>query len=255
MPNHFTTIGLPVETEQDMLEVANGVVEDADVFEFEGGVILRWVSATGAALWILLDEDNNLIDVLPHFIGKSSFRVGLAGLLDRDEESPLTSTYQGWAEPADDDCESGTYPFVFDSPDVLGSSDITIPSIQTIQLAAFAYEIEVYESEEAYVDSQSAETKMATRSFIPSGMFSIGDDRIEQQESPTAMGLLTGHILETQILHNDLTGRIFYWALVDSYGGQFDVVIDPEILGQRELRVGGILAGSFWLSGCFADAR
>jgi hypothetical protein len=47
---------------------------------------------------------------------------------------------------------------------------------------------------------------------------------------------------------NVLTGRAFYWALVDTFGGAYDVVIDSNLLpGVPE--IGGVISGSFWLSG------
>jgi hypothetical protein len=47
---------------------------------------------------------------------------------------------------------------------------------------------------------------------------------------------------------NTLTGHAFYWALVDTYGGAYDVVIDPSLLPGVPA-VGGVISGSFWLSG------
>ena len=47
---------------------------------------------------------------------------------------------------------------------------------------------------------------------------------------------------------NSLTGERYYWALVDSLGGSFDVVIDPTIC-EAAPEAGGVLSGSFWLCG------
>ena len=55
-------------------------------------------------------------------------------------------------------------------------------------------------------------------------------------------------MLETDTRANAVTGTLFVWALVDSLGGTFDVVIDPELL-PRMPRPGDVLAGWFWLSG------
>jgi hypothetical protein len=45
-----------------------------------------------------------------------------------------------------------------------------------------------------------------------------------------------------------VTGNRFWWALVDTLGGTYDVVIDPELLPDSP-RAGNILSGWFWLSG------
>jgi len=47
---------------------------------------------------------------------------------------------------------------------------------------------------------------------------------------------------------NVLTGRAFYWALVETFGGADDVVTDSNLLlGVPE--VAGGVSGLFWLSG------
>ena len=67
-------------------------------------------------------------------------------------------------------------------------------------------------------------------------------------QTPQAYGIFTGHVVEAAKRQNELSGHFFYWSLVDSLGDLFDVVIDPELV-QNEPKVGGVLSGSFWLSG------
>ena len=45
-----------------------------------------------------------------------------------------------------------------------------------------------------------------------------------------------------------MTGAPFWWALLDTVGGTFDVVIDPSLL-TSPVRAGNVLSGWFWLSG------
>ena len=47
---------------------------------------------------------------------------------------------------------------------------------------------------------------------------------------------------------NAVTGQPFCWALVDTVGGTFDVVIDPSLLS-NPVHVGNVISGWFWLSG------
>ena len=81
-----------------------------------------------------------------------------------------------------------------------------------------------------------------SRFFIPAGLF--GDSR----DSPPALVDFAGHVVEAAVLKNSLTGDPFYWALVDTFGGHFDVVIDSALLPDVPL-AGGVLSGRFWLSG------
>lgn len=128
--------------------------------------------------------------------------------------------------------------------------DIMLPSRATAQLAAFAHEVTVFDSEEAFDESQKdQDIKFAAQSFIPSGLFSPEG---EEPSSPSARGIFTGSILAAELKVNSLSGNQFYWALVDTLGGQFDVVLDQSLV-ERVPPTGGIITGSFWLSGRLLD--
>jgi len=248
MPSHFSTIGFPVNDESDFLALANRVANDCDAVNVPGGRYLRWASDCGAEIWLQLDRTHNLIGMVPHFAGESSVRVGITSRIARPDDTAMDGAFHGWADPPGEDPETGVYPLVFDAPDYCRHGALTIPSIVPVQLAAFAHEISVFDSPDAYNASQAGEFKLASQSFIPSGLFSPDG---EPTEPPQAYGIFSGHILQTAKKRNPLTGHSFYWALVDSLGGVFDVVIDPALMG-HEPEVGGVLTGSFWLSGCLA---
>jgi hypothetical protein len=107
----------------------------------------------------------------------------------------------------------------------------------------------VFASPEEYEANQTGDVKFDSRSFIPSGLFPSGGDK---PHIPQAYAIFTGHVRKTQQRKNDLTGCSFCWALVETLGGTFDVVIDLELLGAAP-RVGGVLTGAFWLSGRLVD--
>jgi hypothetical protein len=121
-----------------------------------------------------------------------------------------------------------------------------MPCRATASIAAFAHEVSLYKS---VADFDAAQTHFASKSFIPSGMFKPGG---EPTGPPEAHALFAGHIVTAEAKRNDLTGREFQWALVETLGGRFDVVIDPEILDDVP-RAGGVLRGAFWLSGRLTD--
>ncbi len=252
MPSHFSTIGFPLNSEADFLALANRLAEKSEMIDVPDGRYLRWSSQTGAEIWLQLDSNDDLIGMVPHFAGPSRVRVGLTAQVTRPDDTALDGAFHGWAHPSDDDPEVGDYPFVFDTPDFRRHTSVPIPSIVTAQIAAFAHEISIFESIDAYDASGSGEPQLASQSFIPSGLFKPGG---EATEPPEAYGILTGHIVQAAEKRNELSGEPFYWALVDSLGGTFDVVIDPELMDQA-LKIGGVLSGSFWLSGCLmADAK
>jgi hypothetical protein len=54
--------------------------------------------------------------------------------------------------------------------------------------------------------------------------------------------------VESEFKTNSLTGKPYWRAFVQSLGGHFDVMADPELVA-IPLVSGEILQGGFWLSG------
>lgn len=53
MPSHLSTIGFPVESEEDMIAVANQAAATAtEMPTKKGGTYLHWHDESGAELWI-----------------------------------------------------------------------------------------------------------------------------------------------------------------------------------------------------------
>ena len=134
----------------------------------------------------------------------------------------------------------------FDCPDAATHDALTLPSTLTAQIAAFAQQLTVYESQTTY-DAVQAEHGLpfASRSFIPSGLVSPSGEPVTPPESHA---LIAGEVIEAAERRNAVTDRPFWWALLDTVGGTFDVVIDPVLLSKPVHR-GNVIAGWFWLSG------
>jgi hypothetical protein len=181
----------------------------------------------------------------PHYAGQSAVRVGLTARLPSGGPSKLDGSFHGWADPAGDTPDTGCYPFVFDAPDYRLHDELSLPARKEVQIAAFAHEIAAFETVAAYEASQTGDLKYASQSFIPSGLFTpAGDSTV----SPQAQAIFAGHVLAAHEKINVLTRRAFYWALVETLGGAYDVVIDSNLLAGVPA-VGGVISGSFWLSG------
>jgi hypothetical protein len=108
----------------------------------------------------------------------------------------------------------------------------------------------VYGSEKEFAEGQGDGLKYASQSFIPSGLFSAGDG--EETDPPQAMGIFAGVIKEVKKKRNMLTKQEFYWLLVDTLGGEIDIVADARFF-ERTPAVKGVVHGSFWLSGRLLD--
>ena len=245
MPSHLSDIGFDFNTNEEFSELACQTYERGARLRVEQGVYLHWSPGEGVEIWGQLDHEENFIGLNPHFAGDSVMSVGLTARLERDEASMLDGAFHGWANPSGGDAESGWYPFVFDAPDFRLCDSVKLPSIVEAQIAAFAHELSVFESEEAYYASQSEGPKFAAESFITSGLF---NPDMESVEAPQAHGIFTGRVLDTALRINPVTKSEFLWAKVQTFGGVFDVVADPLIVSGAIVE-GGIIHGSFWLSG------
>ena len=62
------------------------------------------------------------------------------------------------------------------------------------------------------------------------------------------IGKFAGEIKEFDLRTNQLSGENFYRFLIETLGGEIDVVADPKFVPE-EPKIGGIVSGQFWLSG------
>jgi hypothetical protein len=251
MASHFSTIGFDLESEEDFYDLANRLAPAAESIAVAEGAYLRWASPSGAEVWLQVDREGDLIGMVPHFTGGARLRAALLEPVARPEDTALDGAFKCLAELTEDDPPVGQYYFVFDMPDYCRHAGLEVPCIRPVQVAAFAHEITVFESPEAYEAAQPEGAMFASRSFIPSGLFTPGEG---PTEPPEAFGIFTGHILETATRTNEASGLSFTWALTDSLGGSFDVIVHPDLL-EEEPRIGGVLTGHFWLSGRLGAAE
>jgi len=245
VPSQFSAIGFVVSSGEDLAALASRVAERADTIDTSAGQYLKWAPPSGEQLWLQVKHNGDAMGMNPHFEGKSSVPVAVEARIARDAHTPLDGTFLAWANPSAGG-SGGDYPFVFDCPDAAIHDALTLPATLTAQIAAFAQQITAHDSREAYDAAQAAQgLPFGSRSFIPSGLISPSGEPVTPPESHA---LIAGEIVEAGERHNAVTGRPFWWALVDSVGGTFDVVIDPSLLS-KPVRAGNVISGWFWLSG------
>ncbi len=247
MPGHMTTLGFPVTTEKDFRHYVFEASEFGQKIESPNGSYTLWALGNGIELWVQTNLHKRIIGMNLHFSGHSRMKVGLSKRIVRIRQSILDGALYAWADPQRDNPESGHYPFVFDLPDYDLHNDVPIPSIASIQLAAFAHELQGFESEGAYMAAQSSGMRWAAESFIPSGLFTSGPGG-GVREQPLSQAIFSGRVLVTQILTNPVTNQRFYWARVHTLGGEVDVVADPQVVLGKVVK-NGFIKGTFWLSG------
>ena len=255
MPSHFSTLGMAVVGEDELLQLAEVIGPLAQPVGFDGGTYFHWHDPSGAELWLQVNADNEFTGISPHFAGQSRVIVRLAHRVRAADAGPFDGGFYAWADPAgeSDDADTpdvqGVYPMVVDSPEFARLAPLDLPATVPMQIAAFAHEVEAYDTEADFDAAQRSEgadgPRMAAESFIPSGLFHPDGG---ETSLPEARVIMNGRVLSSERRTNVFTKQPFVTALVQTVGGTYDAVIDVSLL-DRAPKVGGILSGSFWLSG------
>lgn len=246
MATHFSTIGFQLNNPEDFPALAKHIAGSSEALPCPGGTYLHWRGDCGAELWVQVDPQGRFLDIQPHFSAMATMRIGLIQRLARPTDRPLDGAWQGWADPLDDENPSnGRFELTFEAPDFQLHHELELPVVASVQVAAFAHSITVFNSEDAFRASPQASGRLEPQSFIPSPQrVRLGGET----EPITAEALVCGHLLQVRRLINDLTGLPFYWLLIETLGGRIDLLVDPELLSE-EPAVGGIVMTVCWLSG------
>ena len=247
--SNLSDIGFPTRSEQDINEMIMHVLEKTETIRCPHGFYLKFSDVSGAQIYLQGNFEQELVGFNPHFAGKSRRTVGLTRTIERDS-SPLDGGYYAWANPTNEDVEySGEYPFVFDVPDFRLNEIAKFPRRCEIQLTAFASnDFQIFADEKSFDENQDEELKFATKSFVPLGLFDYETENWDEQNPPRPVGKLTGEIKKFELKTNEFSGEKFYWFLVETLGGETDVVVDPKWIASAP-QIGGIVSGQFWLSG------
>jgi len=248
--SNLSDIGFPVRHEGDVNDVIMSVLGSVSEVRCPRGFYLKFSDKSGAEIYLQGNHDQELIGFNPHFAGKSRRKVALTKAVER-EASELDGGFHAWANPSDEnDPESGEYPFVFDLPDFRTVPNLDLPQTVEIQLTAFASnDFQMFADEKSYSDAQESELKYAAKSFVPTGLFAFdAENETVDLSLVRPVGKFAGEIKAFELKTNSLTNEAFYWFLVETLGGEIDVVSDPKWL-ENEPNIGGIVRGQFWLSG------
>ena len=238
--SNLSDIGFPTSSNEELNNYIERWLANVTEVPCRKGHYLKFADQSGAEIYLQMDFGGEFTGLNPYFAGKSRRKVFLTQLIERDS-SPMDGGFHAWANSEKEG--EGDYPFVFDVPDTF-VYQIDLPIIAEIQLNAFATnDLQLFENENDFFDSQTEEVKFAANSFVPIGLF-----RQSEEIPPQAHGQFAGTIKEFELKKNQFSGANFYWFLVETLGGEIDVVSDPNYI-KIEPRIGSIVHGSFWLTG------
>jgi hypothetical protein len=242
--SHLSDIGFPVESREAFQSLAQSVYNKGNVIDSANGYCVKFTDErSGAELWLQFNKQWEFMGMNPHYAGMTHMRVCLTDRMTKAQNA-MEGAFHCWANPTQENRpESGAYPFVFDLPDFCAVPHFNLPTLVDIQLTTFAYEMNCFDNEAEFNDTQDSELKYALESFIPIGLFNADDNPTEQ-----AFGFFAARVLNVADKVNELTGEKFLWLDVKTLGCEMDVVCDYKLLNKMP-QVGGIIQGQFWLSG------
>jgi hypothetical protein len=248
MMSDLSNIGFNIDTEDEFATLIEKSFETASQIEVPWGFYIHFIDSSGAELWTQLNLDGEFIGFHPHFHGMSRRVVAITREIE-GEDSELDGMFHAWANPTElTEPESGDYPFVFNVPDMKVLDEMDYPQNVEIQLTAFASDLEFYPNEDDYYGSQDEELQFAIESFMPIGLF----DEDENGEAPKPFAVFSGVVQQSEVRTNEMTGEEFYWMLVDTLGGEVDVVASTDLCESLPNPL-SIIQGQFWLSGRILD--
>ena len=202
---------------------------------------MKWAPPSGEQLWLQVKRNGDAMGMNPHFEGKSSVRVAVEARVARESHTPLDGTFLAWANPPDGAAAGGDYPFAFDCPDAATHDTLTLPVTVRAQIAAFAQQITVHESQEAYDAAQAAQgLSFESRSFIPSGLISPSGEPVTP---PEPHALIAGQVIEAAERRERghrpavLVGAGRYRGRHVRRGDRSRAALEPGPAGQRDRRL------------------
>lgn len=133
-------------------------------------------------------------------------------------------------------------PMIFDAPNYKIIGHLNLPSVQKVELCAFAESIKFFANETDF-DNSHKDTKFSPLYFIPSGTFSPNNDKNFREN---ARAMLAGKVKTVQKLKNPVTENIFYRLDIENTIGTITVVAYLKEMIPRE---NAIVEGVFWFTG------
>lgn len=243
MPNHMTAVGFPVNSDVEFNHYVAITQFNGQAIETSAGVYRRLVAGAGVELWLEEDGQGSATQMNPHFSGATRMRVRIVDRVATPRGNTVNHAFKAWADPeGDHEGQPGAYPFVFDSPDFHLYDSMELPSIEEVQIAAFAENVSVYRSEAELRAADTDGLQYAVEAFVPLHHFA------PEGGMTIAYAKISGRVIETRLIENQLTPESFCWARLRTYGGDVDMVADPALL-ERTPMEGDIVFGVFWLSG------
>ena len=255
--NHFTAMGLPVHEQEDLPRVIGTALRAASTEPLGSRrTAATWRDGSGSGLDVLLRTarwrgEPTVECATPQFAGTLRQTARVTSVLA-------------------DECVGCTLIAV----EVLQGSELVYPLVLApARVAALrrrldelaktgdpveasivfvAEDIDVYPDEAAFGAAQDERAvaggdgrepaRLGAESLIPTGLFGA---------APAPAALVNGTVTAARRVGNDAFGTAFWHLTVRTFGGEYDVLADPDDVA--EVPVGGVVAVQAWVCGQVAE--
>jgi hypothetical protein len=246
--DHLAALGIGSDSQEERQNQVRRILKNSRPQSRRAdSMTLRWTDPSGAELWIYVDETGAMKSVQPHFAGGTRITLELQDVLERPDISPFDGGFLGLTQIGGTNPALGPgFPMIFDAPDFPDVKDAFLTAKHDVELAAFAVELNAYQTEEAFKEAQPEMKPLEVPAFIPAGLLGM-----TRGDVPTAHALMIGRLLEGEAVTNELTGFGFYKVLMETPAGPMLLIVEPDLMEELPEK-GSILQAGAWISGRIA---
>jgi len=198
-----------------------------------------WRTQAGAELWFHCPRrdparrgaptpapsGHRLTAVTPFHRGLSSCSVRIGRVLTFDRSNPLEGSCLAWLPPA---AVGGREQVIVLELAPFALQPLKPTPFNTIaQIACFAHAVWAFPDVATYSTSTPRNRRIMAGAFSPITETDVPEVRLSYRHSPVTLGLATG-LVKRSIRHtNPVTGDPYYWMLLETRRGTFDVLANP----------------------------
>jgi hypothetical protein len=244
MSQHLASIGFPIQVPDDLQVYIEHALRHGRRFSTSQGSYVCWSSRSGAELWVKLDLEGQVLEVNPFFSGHSKMSVAIEERIAAETDGSLEGAFYGWMSGYYDRSEgsnprfsyNGIIPLGFNTPNYAMYDRLNTPGVFDARLVGFAQSLQAFDSVEDYYRwSKGKNLMLSSEAFFP-------------DHNPEVNMLFTAYVLDSMPLVNEFTSCRYEWAWVRTYGGEIDIVAQPDQVDGK-LVPGGTVMGRLWMTG------
>jgi hypothetical protein len=246
--SHFNAVGFSIGSQIEFERLLKMAFESGQAVPIHNGRYVVWEPGEGVQLWVKV-KDRVVLGCSPHYQGEGTLKVEVQGFYSRPEDIAATDgALIGTVIPVD--AASASFPLVADVPGFEATaSRVAAPQTVAVQATGFAREMNCFADSDAFAKCQGTTAISDTEFFRFPGMTA----------APSAEALIpaevriTARVLKASLRINPVTQQSFIALVIAAPGGgTIDIAANPQV-ASGELLPGGIIQGTFWLSGRVLD--